>query len=155
MPQPFMQHMQHQPFQQNAGTVGGHQAAADAQAHAQAAWASANFGYLWNPPQWGVPSSMALFVPAPLQYAGQLMPQASHPHSQVQIITAVVLALILLLYSYSLWTCLASQIGCCASLSLLCILIHRLSRVVMILSAISTCRGWLLCQCCRFACPLG
>lgn len=97
MPQPFMQHMQHQPFQQNAGTVGGHQAAADAQAHAQAAWASANFGYLWNPPQWGVPSSMALFVPAPLQYAGQLMPQASHPHSQVQISPAVVLALILLL----------------------------------------------------------
>lgn len=56
---------------------------AQAQAHAQAAWAAANYGYMWNQPQWGVPASMALFVPAPhLQYASQLMPQAATPHSQ-------------------------------------------------------------------------
>lgn len=56
---------------------------AQAQALAQAAWASANYGYLWNAPQWGVPASMGLFMPAPVQYAGQLTPEATTSHSQV------------------------------------------------------------------------
>ena len=61
-------------------------AQAQAQAHAQAAWAAANYGYMWNPPQWGVPASMALYLPAHhLQYAGQLMPPTSAPNSQVRL----------------------------------------------------------------------
>ena len=58
---------------------------AQAQAHAQAAWAAANYGYMWNPPQWGTATSMALFVPAHhLQYAGQQMPTINAPTSQVR-----------------------------------------------------------------------
>ena len=45
--------------------------------------AAASYGFVWNVPQWTVPASMGLFVPAqvPLQYAGQLQPQQG-VHSQ-------------------------------------------------------------------------
>lgn len=38
--------------------------------------AAASYGFVWNLPQWTVPSSMGLFVPAhvPVQYAGQQQP---------------------------------------------------------------------------------
>ncbi|KAK9804312.1 hypothetical protein WJX72_006270 [[Myrmecia] bisecta] len=58
-----------------------------AQAQAQAgAWAAANYGYVWNMPQWVPATSMALYMPAaanyqPFQYAGQQMPENAAPHS--------------------------------------------------------------------------
>ena len=38
--------------------------------------AAASYGFMWNVPQWTVPTSMGLFVPAhvPVQYAGQQQP---------------------------------------------------------------------------------
>ena len=52
-------------------------AAAQAAAAQAAAWAAAtNYGYVWNSPQFAVPTSMQVFVPA-VQYAGQQLPDFS------------------------------------------------------------------------------
>ena len=52
------------------------------------AWAAANYGYVWNMPQWVPATSMALFAPAmgyhPMQYAGQTNPASVAPELQVQ-----------------------------------------------------------------------
>ena len=57
--------------QRGASSLPHHQAAAAA---AEAAWAAAtNYSYVWNAPQFAVPTSMQVFVPA-VQYAGQQAP---------------------------------------------------------------------------------
>lgn len=56
------------------------------------AWAAANYGYVWNMPQWVPATSMALFAPAmgyhPMQYAGQTNPASVAPELQVRPGTA-------------------------------------------------------------------
>ena len=48
------------------------------------AWAAANYGYVWNLPQWVPTTSMALFAPAMgyQQYAGQYNPASVAPELQ-------------------------------------------------------------------------
>ena len=50
-------------------------------------WAAANYGYVWNMPQWVPATSMALFAPAMgyqhMQYAGQTNPASVAPELQV------------------------------------------------------------------------
>ena len=53
-------------------------------------WAAANYGYVWNMPQWVPATSMALFAPAMgyqhMQYAGQTNPASVAPELQVWIV---------------------------------------------------------------------
>ena len=57
------------------------------QAQPAGSWAAANYGYVWNMPQWVPATSMALFAPAMgyqhLQYAGQTHPASVAPELQV------------------------------------------------------------------------
>ena len=72
------------PQQQQAGNQ---QNAQSGQMPMSGAWAAANYGYVWNMPQWVPATSMALFAPAmgyhPLQYAGQTNPASVAPELQV------------------------------------------------------------------------
>jgi hypothetical protein len=60
-------------------------------------WQAANYGIMWNMPQWNPTTSMALYLPAahvPLQYAGQQGPEmAGVPGSQVRVGFPLVLVL--------------------------------------------------------------
>ena len=57
------------------------------QAQPAGSWAAANYGYVWNMPQWVPATSMALFAPAMgyqhMQYAGQTNPASVVPELQV------------------------------------------------------------------------
>ena len=57
------------------------------QAQPAGSWAAANYGYVWNMPQWVPATSMALFAPAMgyqhMQYAGQTNPASVAPELQV------------------------------------------------------------------------
>lgn len=66
----------------------GQQGQQTSQAQAPAgSWAAANYGYVWNMPQWVPATSMALFAPAMgyqhMQYAGQTNPASVAPEVQV------------------------------------------------------------------------
>lgn len=58
------------------------------QAQPTGSWAAANYGYVWNMPQWVPATSMALFAPAMgyqhMQYAGQTNPASVAPELQVR-----------------------------------------------------------------------
>lgn len=43
------------------------------------AYTGGNYGYVWNLPQWTPATSMALFVPGHMQYAGQQAPDSAMP----------------------------------------------------------------------------
>lgn len=50
------------------------------------AYPGGNYGYVWNLPQWAPATSMALFVPGHMQYAGQQAPDSFMPAgSQVSL----------------------------------------------------------------------
>ncbi len=70
--------------QQAGGSQQGQQAD---QAQPAGSWAAANYGYVWNMPQWVPATSMALFAPAMgyqhMQYAGQTNPASVAPELQV------------------------------------------------------------------------
>ena len=57
------------------------------QAQPAGSWAAANYGYVWNMPQWVPATSMALFAPAMgyqhMQFAGQTNPASVAPELQV------------------------------------------------------------------------
>lgn len=73
--------------QQQQGSVNQQQNAQPGQMPFSGAWAAANYGYVWNMPQWVPATSMALFAPAmgyhPMQYAGQTNPASVAPELQV------------------------------------------------------------------------
>lgn len=73
--------------QQQQGQQGDPNQPQPGSAPASGAWAAANYGYVWNMPQWVPATSMALFAPAmgyhPMQYAGQTNPASVAPELQV------------------------------------------------------------------------
>lgn len=76
-----------QSTQQQQGDGSQQQNAQVGQMPMSGAWSAANYGYVWNMPQWVPATSMALFAPAmgyhPMQYAGQTNPASVAPELQV------------------------------------------------------------------------